>query len=62
MLPVRVKQMQRRRGDPAILVANAGKARELLGWEPRFSDLETIVSTAWHWETNWRSMQQAAAG
>jgi UDP-arabinose 4-epimerase len=57
---VRVKQMPRRTGDPAILIANADKARELLGWAPRFSDLDTIVNTAWRWEMQCRSMQPAA--
>lgn len=40
---------ERRAGDPPILVADATKAREKLNWAPRFSDLETIVSTAWKW-------------
>ncbi|GIL03125.1 MAG: UDP-glucose 4-epimerase GalE [Alphaproteobacteria bacterium] len=39
----------RRPGDPAVLVADAGRARRLLGWAPRLSDLETIIATAWRW-------------
>jgi UDP-arabinose 4-epimerase len=39
----------RRSGDPAILVANCAKAKEVLGFEPRFSALETIIETAWNW-------------
>ena len=39
----------RRAGDPAILVANAGLARRVLGWEPRFTGLAEIVNTAWSW-------------
>jgi UDP-glucose-4-epimerase GalE len=39
----------RRPGDPAVLVAAPQKALGALGWMPRFSDLETIVSTAWAW-------------
>ena len=39
----------RRRGDPAILVADAQKAREMLGWLPAMSDLHMIVDTAWKW-------------
>ena len=44
----------RRPGDPAELVADARAARELLGWTPRHSDLETIVATAlaWHRATD----------
>ncbi len=41
----------RRPGDPARLVADAGRARETLGWNPRYSDLDVIVSHAWAWET-----------
>lgn len=39
----------RRAGDPAELYADPSRARELLGWEPRLSDLDTLVATAWHW-------------
>ena len=39
----------RRAGDPSILVADANKARETLGWAPDRSDLETIVADAWRW-------------
>ena len=39
----------RRPGDPPILVANADKARESLGWIPQHSDIETILKTAWAW-------------
>jgi len=39
----------RRSGDPSILVADATKAREVLGWVPECSNLATIVSDAWHW-------------
>jgi UDP-arabinose 4-epimerase len=37
----------RRPGDPPVLVADASRARHLIGFEPRFSDLDTIVATAW---------------
>jgi len=40
----------RRPGDSAFLVANADRIREVLGWQPRFGDLKTIISHAWHWE------------
>jgi UDP-glucose-4-epimerase GalE len=40
----------RRDGDPPQLVAAADKARHVLGWTPRYSDLETILTTAWRWE------------
>lgn len=40
----------RRAGDAAILVADGTKASQLLGWNPKFSELETIISHAWAWE------------
>lgn len=41
----------RRLGDPARLVADASKAKKSLGWKPRYSDLDVIVSHAQAWET-----------
>lgn len=41
---------QRREGDPSILVAEASLAKEQLGWQPKYSDLETIILHAWKWE------------
>jgi UDP-glucose 4-epimerase len=39
----------RRAGDPAVLIASSDRARRELGWEPRRSDLATIVEDAWLW-------------
>jgi UDP-glucose 4-epimerase len=38
-----------RPGDPDTLVADPAKSRRLLGWTPRFPDLESMVDTAWAW-------------
>jgi UDP-glucose-4-epimerase GalE len=46
---VPVKFGPRRTGDPAILVADATRARDVLGWRPRHSELDQIISTAWDW-------------
>lgn len=46
-IPVRVEP--RRPGDPATLVASAEKARKLLGWEPKTTDLRDIIRSAWEW-------------
>jgi UDP-glucose 4-epimerase len=40
----------RRPGDPPILIARADLARQVLGWQPRHSDLETILRSAWSWD------------
>jgi UDP-glucose-4-epimerase GalE len=39
----------RRPGDPAVLVADPTRAKAILGFQPRYSDLPTIVKTAWKW-------------
>lgn len=41
----------RRAGDPAVLVADNKKAKQVLGWQPEFN-LEKIISTAWNWHSN----------
>ena len=38
----------RREGDPAILVADNKKAKEILGWEPKYN-LKDIISSAYNW-------------
>lgn len=42
----------RRAGDPPSLVADASRARSLLGWTPKMSSLETIVRSAAAWHAN----------
>ena len=39
----------RRAGDPPALVADASRAREVLGWEPSRSTLDDMVTSAWAW-------------
>lgn len=50
--PVPVEHASRREGDPARLVADAAKAKSVLGWKPVLNDLETIVQHAWNWEAS----------
>ena len=44
-------ESDRRPGDPPMLVANASKAMKELKWQPKFSDLATIISCAWDFES-----------
>jgi UDP-glucose 4-epimerase len=44
-----VVEGERRPGDPPILVADASLARQVLDWEPRYTDIEQIIQTAWNW-------------
>lgn len=47
---IRVRKEARRPGDPARLVADAAKARSVLGWAPAMSDLSSIIRSAWEWK------------
>ncbi len=49
-----VETTPRRPGDPPELVADPGKALKILGWKPEYSDLDTIMESAWKWERNRR--------
>ncbi len=40
----------RRSGDPAVVVAKADLAREVLNWRPRYTDIEEIIRTVWNLE------------
>jgi UDP-glucose 4-epimerase len=55
--PITVHDAPRRVGDPARLVADATLARQQLGWQPQFADLETMVRHAWVWENRSRVNQ-----
>ncbi len=40
----------RREGDPPSLVADAARAKAVLGWVPQISDLDRVITTAWAWQ------------
>ena len=48
--PLNISEEARRAGDPPELVAVADKVRTVLGWKPKFDDLDTIVRTSLAWE------------
>ncbi|ERS12358.1 UDP-glucose 4-epimerase [Marinobacter sp. EN3] len=54
-----VQETGRRAGDPAALMADNTRIKSVLGWQPDFDDLNTIVRTALAWEKIW---QQKKAG
>lgn len=68
---VPAEECPRRAGDPPALVADASRARQLLGWAPEHSDMENIIATAWAWQqkqNRWgrtgafgRQLQESAA-
>jgi len=46
---IETKIEPRRAGDPSHLIANSERAREVLGWSPVCSNLESIIRSAWDW-------------
>lgn len=47
--PVQARRCDRRPGDPATLVASSDRIRQVLGWKPRYTELDEIIATAWQW-------------
>ena len=58
--PLTIAEEPRRAGDPPELVAVAERVREVLGWTPRFDDLDTIVKTSLAWERKIASADPSA--
>jgi len=46
---IKVEIGARRPGDPAQLIASSDKARKVLGWNPRYTDVKDVIGTAWTW-------------
>lgn len=46
---ITVVETDRRPGDPPVLVGGSQRARQILGWNPQYSDLDTILTHAWGW-------------
>jgi UDP-glucose 4-epimerase len=49
--PIPVVEGPRRAGDPPELVADSSRAQTQLGWQPRYLEIDQIVSTAWRWHS-----------
>jgi UDP-glucose 4-epimerase len=45
--PLPVKVGERRPGDPAVLIADSTRIKEVLGWTPKRKSLEDIIQSAW---------------
>jgi len=48
--PFKIIESPRRAGDPPSLTARADRVKEVLGWQPRYNSLDTIVQTSMAWE------------
>lgn len=49
--PIPAEVAPRRPGDPATLVAGSQKIISELGWNPKYTDIESIIRTAWNWHS-----------
>jgi UDP-glucose 4-epimerase len=49
--PIPADVAPRRPGDPATLVAGSEKIKAELGWDPKYTDIESIIKTAWAWHS-----------
>jgi UDP-glucose 4-epimerase len=48
--PIKANRVARRAGDPAAIVAGADRVKAILGWKPKYNDLDVIVASALAWE------------
>ena len=59
----KIREAPRRTGDPASVVANSDRIKQILGWQPKYNNLDLIVRSAFDWEkrklVNYRSTQKA---
>lgn len=46
---IKARYGRRRPGDPPVLIARSKKIKKELGWKPAYSDLKTIITTAYNW-------------
>lgn len=47
---LRVREVPRRPGDPASLTSRAERIRKVIGWAPKYNDLNLIIKSAYEWE------------
>jgi UDP-glucose 4-epimerase len=52
-----VVEGDRRPGDPPMLVGSSDKARQVLGWQPQYADLNQILRHAWQWHQKRHGMR-----
>ena len=58
--PLNISEEPRRDGDPPELVAVAKKIQSVLGWTPKYDDLDTIVRTSLDWERKIANQDKSA--
>jgi UDP-glucose-4-epimerase GalE len=50
-----VMEEARRPGDPPTLVADPTRIKKILGWRPAYTDIDTIIATAWKWHVEFNA-------
>ena len=50
--PIKANRVARRAGDPAAIIAGADRVKAILGWKPKYNDLDAIVASALAWENH----------
>jgi UDP-glucose 4-epimerase len=50
---IHVVETGRREGDPAVLVADSTKAKDVFGWTPKYTSIDDIIKTAWNWHNSY---------
>ena len=55
-LSIPVKRGNRRPGDPGVLIGDASKISDELGWHPQHAALDKIIATAWDWHLKARML------
>lgn len=49
-IKIQIDESPRRPGDPASLTARADRIQEIIGWKPKYDDLNLIIKSAYEWE------------
>ena len=60
--PIKTLECDRRKGDPPVLVGSSKKAGLVIGWQPQYTDIETIVAHAWQWHQLRHAKQLTSLG
>jgi UDP-glucose 4-epimerase len=56
-----VIEIERRAGDPACVIASSDRIRKILGWQPKYDQLDVMLTTAFNWEQKMVEMSKAHA-
>ena len=58
-LDLKTDVIKRRKGDPDILVSDINKSKNILSWEPKYSDVDQVISDSWEWYKYYKNLSQS---